>query len=142
MSNKAYKMKQLRRAMQLFAQTVTDEATMMEMADVYPKWTSNSKTYKTGEIVAYGKNADGETQLYTVLQDHTSQADWTPNTAVSLYKAVGFTESGVAIWTQPLGATDAYMKGDVVEFDGKLWVSDVDSNVWQPGVYGWTEKTE
>lgn len=139
MSDKVYKMKQLRRAMQLFAQTVTEESVMMEMADVYPKWSSNSKTYKTGEIVAYGKNSDNETQLYQVLQEHTSQADWTPNTATSLYKAVGFTDSGVAIWTQPLGATDAYMTGDVVEHNGKQWVSDVDNNVWEPGVYGWTQ---
>ena len=138
MSDKVYKMKQLRRAMQLFAQTVTDESMMMEMADVYPKWSSDSKFYKTGEIVAYGKNADGETQLYTVLQNHTSQAGWTPDAAASLYKAVGFTASGVAIWTQPLGASDAYMAGDVVEYNGQTWVSDVDNNVWQPGVYGWS----
>lgn len=139
MSDKVYKMKQLRRAMQLFAQTVTDESTMMEMADVYPKWSSNSKTYKTGEIVAYGKNSDNETQLYQVLQEHASQADWTPNTATSLYKAVGFTDSGVAIWTQPLGATDAYMAGDKVVHNDVLWQSDVDNNVWEPGVYGWTQ---
>lgn len=54
--------------------------------------------------------------------------------------AIGFTPSGVPIWTQPLGATDAYMKGDTVSYDGKIWVSDVDNNVWQPGVYGWTEQ--
>lgn len=138
MNDKVYKMKQLRRAMQLFAQTITDESTMMEMADVYPKWSSNSKTYKAGDIVAYGKNADGETQLYTVLQDHTSQTDWTPNTATSLFKAVGFTDTGVAIWTQPFGATDAYAAGDVVQHKDAFWTSDVDGNVWEPGVYGWT----
>lgn len=137
MSDKIFKMKQLRRAMQLFAQTVTDESMMMEMADVYPKWSSNNKVYKTGEIVAYGKNADGETQLYQVLQNHTSQAGWTPDTAVSLYKKIGFTESGVPIWTQPLGATDAYMKGDKVMFNDQMWESEVDANTWQPGVYGW-----
>lgn len=140
MADKVYKMKQLRRALQLFAASITDESTMMEIADVYPKWSGKSKSYKAGNILAYGVNADGETQLYTVLLDHTSQADWTPDTATSLYKPVGFTAEGVNIWTQPLGATDAYNAGDVVEHKGQQWVSDVNGNVWEPGVYGWTVK--
>lgn len=60
--------------------------------------------------------------------------------AASLYKAVGISHSGYPIWTQPVGATDAYHKGDIVSFDNKLWISEVDNNVWQPGVYGWSEK--
>lgn len=140
MSNLNYKAEQFRRAIQLWAQTLTDESTMMEIADVYPRWSGSGRGYKAGEILAYGVNADGETQLYTVLQAHTSQSDWTPDAASSLYKAVGFTNAGVSIWTQPLGATDAYNAGDVVEHNGQQWVSDVDGNVWEPGVYGWTVK--
>ena len=140
MANLNYKAEQFRRAIQLWAQTITDESAMMEIADVYPKWDGNNKSYKEGEIFAYGVNADGETQLYTVLLAHASQEYWTPDAAVSLYKKIGFTEDGVNIWTQPLGATDAYNKGDVVEHNGQIWVSDVDGNVWEPGVYGWTVK--
>lgn len=140
MADKVFKAKQLRRALQLWAATLTDESTMMEIADIYPKWNGNSKSYKTGDIFSYGVNADGETQLYSVLQDHTSQTDWTPDTASSLYKKVGFTDSGVNIWTQPLGATDAYNKGDEVSHNGQIWTSDIDGNVWEPGVYGWTVK--
>lgn len=140
MADKVFKAKQLRRALQLWANSLTDESTMMEIADVYPKWNGNSRTYKVGDIVAYGVNEFNETQLYTVLQAHTSQADWTPDTATSLYKKVGFNDSGVSIWTQPLGATDAYDKGDEVEHNGEIWVSDIDGNVWEPGVYGWTKK--
>ena len=138
MADKVFKAKQFRRALQLFAASITDESTMMEIADIYPKWNANSKSYKTGDIIAYGVNADGETQLYTVLQDHTSQTNWTPDTATSLYKKVGFTDTGVNIWTQPLGASDAYNTGDIVEHNGQQWVSDVDGNVWEPGVYGWS----
>lgn len=137
MADKVYKAKQLRRALQLFTQTITDESKMMELADIYPKWDGNSKSYKANTIVSYGVNADGETQLYTVLQDHTSQSDWTPDSASSLFKKVGFTDTGVAIWTQPLGSTDAYMTGDIVEHNGSKWTSTVDNNVWEPGVYGW-----
>lgn len=138
MANLNYKAEQFRRALQLWAQTLTDESVMMEIADVYPKWSGNGRSYKAGEIVAWGVNADGETQLYTVLQAHVSQPDMPPDAAVSLYKAVGFAEDGVPIWTQPLGATDAYNAGDVVEHNGKRWTSDIDGNVWEPGVYGWT----
>ena len=62
--------------------------------------------------------------------------------AVSLFKKVGFTPSGYHVWTQPLGASDAYMKDDIVSFEGSLWISTIDSNVWQPGVYGWDHYSE
>lgn len=138
MGNLDFKAKQFRRALQLFAASITDESTMMEIADIYPRWSGDSKSYKVGDIIAYGENADGETQLYTVLLAHTSQASWTPDTTSSLYKVVGFTDDGMSIWTQPLGATDAYNLGDIVEHNGQKWVSDVNGNVWEPGVYGWS----
>lgn len=112
----------------------------MEIADLYPEWVV-SKVYAVDTIVKYGVNKDGETQLYKVIQAHTSQEDWTPDVSPSLFKAIGFTDGGVSIWTQPLGATDAYMKGDVVSHNGSLYVSDIDNNVWEPGVYGWSPYT-
>lgn len=133
--------KQLRRALELFAEQVTDESTMMEIADIYPDYIVD-KFYKIGNVFKYGVNADNETQLYQVLQDHTSAEQWKPDEATSLYKKIGITPSGYPIWTQPLGASDAYMKGDIVQHNDKLWQSDVDGNVWEPGVYGWTEYKE
>lgn len=44
---------------------------------------------------------------------------------------------GPAEWVQPTGAHDAYALGAVVSHNGKVWVSTVDSNVWEPGGYGW-----
>ena len=41
-------------------------------------------------------------------------------------------------WVQPTGTHDAYAHGDKVSHSDKHWTSDVDSNVWEPGVYGWT----
>lgn len=135
--NKIFLAQQMNRFVQMSVQSanLTDEKAM-EVADLYPEWAA-MQAYPENEIVKYGVNADGETQLYKVIQAHTSQADWTPDTAASLYKKIGFTDEGVSIWTQPLGATDAYMKGDVVSFENQLWKSTVDNNVWQPGVYGW-----
>ena len=140
MTDKKFLAKQLNRFMQMQVQSANlDDDKAMEVADLYPAWTS-LKSYAVDEIIKYGVNSDGETQLYKVIQAHTSQDDWTPDVAHSLYKAIGFTDSGTAIWTQPLGASDAYMTGDVVSCDGQLWTSDVDNNVWKPGVYGWTLK--
>lgn len=131
---------QMNRAIQMFTQNMNlPDEQAMEVADLYPEW-QEKKAYAVDEILKYGENADGETQLYKVLQAHTSQADWTPDTAASLYKKVGFTDSGVPMWTQPLGATDAYKKGDVVSYNGQLYVSTVDANVWEPGIYGWELK--
>lgn len=42
-------------------------------------------------------------------------------------------------WVQPTGAHDAYEQGAKVSHNGKKWTSDVGGNVWEPGVYGWTE---
>lgn len=138
--NKIFLAQQMNRFVQMSVQAanLTDEKAM-EIADLYPEWAAK-RTYAADEIVKYGVNADGETQLYKVIQAHTSQEDWTPDTATSLYKKIGFTEDGVSIWTQPLGASDAYMKDDVVSFENQLWISTADNNVWQPGVYGWEIK--
>lgn len=38
----------------------------------------------------------------------------------------------------PNDSTDAYNRGDKVRHNDAVWVSDVDGNVWEPGVYGWT----
>ena len=140
--NQVYIAEQMNRAFQMLAQSLhLPDTNAMEIADLYEAY-EVGKTYPVGHIFKYGVNADGETQLYSVLQEHTSQEDWKPNETPSLYKAVGFTETGVSIWTQPLGAIDAYMKDDVVEHNGTVWVSTVDNNVWEPGVYGWIVKEE
>lgn len=140
MQDKMFIAQQYNRFMQMSVQSANlpdDQA--MEVADLYPEWVA-MKAYAVDEIVKYGVNADGETQLYKVIQAHTSQEDWKPDVTASLYKAIGFTDDGVSIWTQPLGSTDAYMTGDIVSYEDQLWISTVDYNVWQPGVYGWELK--
>jgi len=139
MDDKIMMAKQLRRALELWAATFTDESTMLEVAGVYPKWKTDCQ-YKNGDIVRYETDENGEFMLWRVLQDHKSQSNWTPDTAVSLYKRIGITDDGINIWTQPLGASDAYEKGDIVSHKDKLWASTCDGNVWEPGVYGWELK--
>ena len=112
-----YLMKQVRRALELFVQTIADDSTAMEVADVFPEWIKDNHTYKAGERFRWGVDALGDTQIWQVLQNHTSQPNWTPDTAVSLYKRIGVTEDGVVVYTKPHGTSDAYMAGNRVMFD-------------------------
>lgn len=123
-------------AAKIIAEQQTDKAVILSLAHLYDEW-DYPVAYKKDKIVSYGVNSDNEPQLYTVIQDHTSQEDWTPDTAVSLYKAIGFDEEGYPIWTQPLGAHDAYALNDIVSHNGEYWQSDYANNVWEPGVFGW-----
>ncbi len=132
---------EIRKALQLFLATLdvdTHTADILGVASVFPKY-EVGKAYKTKEVFAYGENSVGDAQLYQVLQDHTSSAEWTPDTATSLYKKVGVTEEGYPEWVQPLGASDAYNTGDVVSYNGTLYRSLIDANVWSPVEYpaGW-----
>ena len=141
--NNRQKALELRKALQIFLATLdvdTAAADILEVPSVFPAY-KVGKAYKAKEVFRYGENAVGDAQLYQVLQDHTSAAEWTPDASPSLYKAVGISEDGTPEWVQPLGATDAYNKGDIVIHKGVKYISTVDSNVWEPGVYGW-EVTE
>ena len=128
---------QLRRALQLFAATLT-EAQALEIATVYPAWGAG-RSYAAGDILSHGTNATGDPQLYKVVQAHTSQADWTPDATASLYDAFGLDEGGYPVWSQPSGAHDAYNAGDIVSYNGTLYKSLIDGNVWSPEAYpaGW-----
>ena len=120
---------QLRRALQMFAATLSDEQAM-EVAAVYSA---------KDEILTYGTNSVGDPQLYRVVQAHTSAAEWTPDAAPSLYDAIGLDEQGYPVWSQPSGAHDAYNTGDIVNYNGTLYISLIDGNTWSPDAYpaGW-----
>ena len=107
------------------------DADVWDAAELFPAW-ETGKAYKMGDRIRYGKS------LYKVLQDHTSQADWTPDAAVSLYVRISDPSIEWPEWVQPTGAHDAYAKGAKVSHNGSHWISDYDANVWEPGAYGWT----
>lgn len=130
---------ELRKALQMFLATLdvdTQSESILEVPSVFPSY-KVGKAYKVKEVFRYGVNAVGDAQLYQVLQEHTSSAEWTPDNAPSLYKKIGVTEEGIPEWVQPLGSTDAYMNGDVVMHKGVKYISTCDNNVWSPDTYGW-----
>lgn len=144
--NKGQLAHELRQALRYFVATLDPETQLdmvLEVPSVYPKF-EVGKAYKAKDIFKYGKNTVGDPQLYQVLQDHTSQENWTPDTAFALYKAIGITDDGYPEWVQPLGASDAYNIGDIVSYNGVLYKSLIDGNTWSPEVYpaGWEVYTE
>ena len=143
MTNKVQAALELRKALQIFLTTLNADENaedMMAVSSVFPAYVVG-KPYKTKDVFRYGENSVGDPQLYQVLQDHTSSAEWTPDTATSLYKAIGVTSNGYPEWVQPLGASDAYNTGDIVSYNGTLYKSVIDGNVWAPDAYpaGWAE---
>lgn len=111
--------------------SAADEQALKASA-LYPKW-------KVGTAYQKDKRVLYNDILYKVLTDHTSQADWTPDAAPSLFAKVLIPDKNVIPeWEQP-ESTNPYGKGDKVTHNGKTWRSTIDSNVWEPGVYGWEE---
>jgi hypothetical protein len=128
---------QFRKALQMFAASLSDEKAL-EIVSVYDEWVSG-KSYAKGEFVKYGENSVGDSQLYKVVQAHTSQADWTPNVATSLFIPIGLNNDGYPVWSRPTGAHDAYNEGDIVDYNGTIYKSVINGNVYSPDEYpqGW-----
>ena len=140
--NKLQVAEQLRRALQMFVRSLSDEEAM-EVATVYPKY-EVGKAYKVDDIFTYGENNVGDPQLYRVVQAHTSAEEWIPSAVASLYTPIGLTEKGYPVWSQPTGAHDAYNAGDIVEYNGTLYKSLINGNAYSPDAYpaGWEVYTE
>lgn len=102
----------------------------LENIYLYPQWEAD-KAVQVGERYRYGDT------LYKCVQAHTTHADWTPDVTPALWVVVSLDEWPE--WVQPTGAQDAYAKDAKVSHNDKHWISDVDANVWEPGVYGWSE---
>ena len=109
---------------------------------MFPKW-QEGKEYVVGDRVLYLGT------LYKVLQAHTSQAGWEPDITPSLFakNLIIKDDSGEQVdipeFEQP-DSTNPYMKGDKVKFEGKVYQSLIDNNVWSPSAYpeGWEQVNE
>ncbi len=121
--------KQLRQLLLKQADSLSDNEIVNVPAFV-EKW-------KAGISYEMGKRLSYNNTVYKVLQAHTSQKDWLPDQTASLYAKVLIPDANkIPEWEQP-ESTNPYMFGDKVMHQNKIWVSEVDNNVWEPGVYGW-----
>lgn len=108
-----------------------------EIISIYDDWQAGA-AYNKGQVVKY------KDELWEVIQDHTSQSDWAPDSVPALFKSVTApkTTDGTEIvpdFKQPTGGHDAYKKGDKVKFEGKVYESLIDNNAYSPSAYpaGW-----
>lgn len=124
----AYKLRDL---MHKASVSLSDEDAL-DGVELFPAWAANT-AYAADVRVRF------EGKLYRCVQAHTSQAGWEPDKTPALWTEVA-KPGEIPVWRQPTGAQDAYNKGDKVHYpdkDGPVYVSIVDANVWEPGVYGW-----
>lgn len=128
----------LRKVIEQMASGLSEEEAVAN-AELFPEWIADGNDYAVGDKVRYNST------LYKVLQAHTSQPDWTPDTAVSLYARILAGQEGTEVgeWEQP-DSTNPYKKGDRVIYNGKMYESTIDGNVWSPEAYpqGWQEVIE
>lgn len=121
----------LRQTIETAAQSLPDNEALTAVV-LYPVWDA-AGTYDAGVRVRH----DGI--LYRCLQSHTAQAGWMPTTAPSLWAKVLIPdESVIPEWAQP-DSTNGYSKGDRVRYEGRIYESLIDGNIWSPAAYpgGW-----
>lgn len=116
----------IRAEIEKHAETLPDD-TALEVPEMFPMW--EPRAFTAGERVRY------QGKLYKCVQAHTMNETYTPDAAVSLWALV--INEGIPEWVQP-DSTNPYMKGDKVKHNGQTWVSDIDYNVFEPGVAGWS----
>ena len=128
----------LNKIRKIVANQVTDDVVALSIQEFYDIWT-------VGVLYPVGRYITHKDILYKVLTEHTSQADWTPDVSPSLFAKVLIDPTGETIpeWVQP-DSTNAYMIGDKVMYEGKVYESTIDNNIWSPVAYpaGWQKVEE
>lgn len=108
------------------------DAEALEGMELFPQWKADG-AYAQGDRVRW------QGLLWKCLTAHSAQTNWMPDAAPSLWSRVLIPDSEVIPdWVQP-DSTNPYQKGDRVRHNGSVWVSDLDGNIWEPGIYGWTQ---
>lgn len=127
------KEKSLTKIGKIVANQVTDDVVALTIQEFYDIWEVGI-SYPVGRYITHNDI------LYKVLTEHTSQASWTPDVSPGLFAKVLIDPSGETIpeWVRP-DSTNAYMIGDKVMFEGVIYESIIDNNIWSPTEYptGW-----
>ena len=126
--------RKMRKIIEEAVQSLKDDMALQSVT-LHPAWAVNV-SYTVGFKVRRND------RLWRCMQAHTSLTGWEPDVAPSLWAKVLIPDDGtIPAWEQP-DSTNGYMTGDKVRHNDKVWVSEVDNNVWEPGVYGWAESED
>lgn len=140
-TDKALKsLRAIMRQAEINSESNTDEQAL-EVQALYPNW----EDLEDGTTLEVGRRVNYSDILYNVIQEHQKQSTWNPVDAPSLFAKVLIPDSDVIPeWEQP-NSTNGYMMGDKVTHNGKMYLSLVNNNVWEPGAVGsetvWEEVT-
>jgi hypothetical protein len=106
--------------------------TRPSISGVTLEWISNEYVY-----VGWRRVYSGIT--YEVIQEHLTQFSWVPPLTLNVLWKKYVDPFIIPDWVQPTGASDAYNIGDKVKFEGAVYESIINANVWSPSVYpaGW-----
>lgn len=97
-----------------------DDATALRMIQYYPDWTAG-QAYTVGYKVRY------KGKLYKVITAHTSQADWTPDAAVTLFERIDETHDGTKYDPIPYDGNMALTAGLYYVQDGVTYLCNRDT---------------
>lgn len=112
----------VRTAMDKAGEALTDEHALESM-ELYPQWASC-----IGKPLLKDKRVRYEDGLYKVQQEHTPQAHQPPSVhTAALYTRITLPDE-VLDWAP--GSWDKNVK---VRHNGKVWLSMVPNNTWEPG---------
>jgi len=125
-------------AVDSYADDITDapETVLAPIAGkggMVPEW-------DTGIAYAVDDLAFHQKRVWKCLQAHTSQVDWQPADVPALWAGQRSTTGTTPDdFVQPTGSHDAYNTGDRVMFEGSVYESTIDANVWTPTAHpqGW-----
>lgn len=132
---KRYHLEKLRALIRKAAENLSD-ADALDGVELFPPWAPDTD-YTRGQRIRYGD------LLYRLIPEtHRSQEDWPPDLVPAVWARIDDPADAWPEWRQPLGSEDAYPAGAKVSHNEKHWTSDLDANIWEPGVYGWTETEE
>ena len=105
----------------------------LEPKEIVHFWKPDEKVIKGDKRNAF----DGkEWVTYEAVQDQTTRPTDHPAISPSLWKVWNDPDE-FSEWKQPLGAHDSYPKAAKVRHKDQNWISNIDNNVYEPGVYGW-----
>lgn len=124
-----YELQELIKSIKNLRDAASDEVAINSVY-AYKSWAINIE-YVSGDRIRYGE------KLYRCVQAHTSQDGWEPNNVPALWTEVSLEEWPE--WKRPTGAHDAYNLGAKVTHNGSHWISTINANIYEPGVYGWDE---
>lgn len=104
-----------------------DDNTALRMRDFYPEWAANV-AYTVGFKVQYGG------LLYKVTTAHTSQADWTPDVAVTLFTRIDENHAGTEDDPIPYNGNMALESGKYYMQDYAIYkcIRDTGNPVYHP----------